>query len=260
MYRASCWRRLARKNREVKDWSRVARFRSPAARHVATRNCPYRGGMLLLGAVVLPGAVVRGVVVVLGDVVVEFMPPMLVVGVVLPIGGVVPVVVLGVVPEVVPGVVPVVVLVAPIVDEVPGVVVLGIVDAPGVTVGDVDGVHSPELVDAELLEVDVPVPTDEVPIVLPVGFLDVLGVVELIGQGVDVCGVAWELGDAVGLIVLEGAMPPLPVVPGVALPVAEGVLLPPVVAGAEVCATAIAAAKQTTVTRIRTALLIEFSC
>lgn len=61
-------------------------------------------------------------------------------------------------------------------------------------------------------------------------------------------------------MVLEGAIPPVPVVRGPGLPVADGVLLPPVDAGADVCATAIAAAKHTTVARISTVLLIEFSC
>lgn len=61
-------------------------------------------------------------------------------------------------------------------------------------------------------------------------------------------------------MVLEGAMPPVPVVRGPALPVADGVLLPPVDVGADVCATAIAAEKQTTVARMSTDLLMELSC
>lgn len=108
-------------------------------------------------------------------------PPMVVVGEVFPIDGVVPEVVFGVVPdvvfgvvpEVVPGVVPVVLLVAP------GMVV--VVEAPGTVVGAVDGVHRPEVV-----EVPVAVPTDDEPMVLPVGFVDVLGVVELTGHVVEV--------------------------------------------------------------------------
>lgn len=147
--------------------------------------------MLLPGEVVVvpDGAVVRGVVVVvLGDVVEpELMPPMVVVDDVFPIGGVVPLVVFGVVPDVVFGVVPELVLgVVPVVlvepaaeDEAPGIVV--VVDAPGVTVGEVEGVHKPDA-----LEVVAPLPPDELPIVLPVGFVDVLGVVEVTGHALEV--------------------------------------------------------------------------
>ena len=221
--------------------------------------------MLLPGeVVVLPaGAVVRGVVVGFVLLVVpEVMPPMFVVGDVLPIGGVVPVVVFGVVPGVVFGVVPDVVL-----GVMPDVALVGatvgeagvaaprelLVAVPGVTVGDVDGVHRPEVVGVVVL-----LPTDVLPMVLPVGFVDVLGVVEATGHGdapvVAACGV----GDVAGLIVL-GAMPLFPVLPGLALPVVEGVLAPPVEVGADVCATAVAAAKHTTVTKISADLLMEFS-
>ncbi len=182
---------------------------------------------------------------------------MLVVGEVLPIGGVVPVVLLGVVAGV-PGVVPVVEfgvvaglvgVVAGVVDE-PGIVV--VVEVLGVVAGAVDGVQSPELDEVVAL----PVAAD-VPIVLPVGLVDVLGVVELTGHELaDVCGVVCGLGEAVGLMVLEGAMPPVPVVRGPGLPVIDGVLLPPVDDVADVCATAIAAAKHTTVAQMSKNLLM----
>jgi len=181
----------------------------------------------------------------------EVMPPMLVVGEVVPIGGVVPEVVFGVVPEVVLGVVPVVVLVPDgLFEEAPGSVV--VVEEPGVTVGEVDGVHRPEVVEVVAL-----LATVEDPVVLPVGLVEVLGVIDPIRQVVGL-GVVCELGEAVGLTVLEGAMPPAPVVCCPALPVIEGVLLPAGDVGAEVCATA-APAKHTKVANMSAVLFMRNS-
>ena len=91
--------------------------------------------------------------------------------------------------------------------------------------------------------------------------VEVLGSVEVTGQVVFRIGAG--VVDEVPGTVAEGAMPPVPVLDCDWLPVIAGVLLPPDVVGADVCARAKAAVKHTTQARISagffiTSLLCDF--
>lgn len=180
----------------------------------------------------------------------ELMPPMLEVGEVLPIGGVVPGVVLGVVPGVVLGVVPVVVFgVVPVV--VLGVAVLGIVVLP-VVGGQIEvevlaaepgkvevefGVEVELLVDGEVARVEV----DEV--VVDGQFVD-----REVEGSVDALGVAE--GVVVGEVVLCGVtLDGLFDCPGTT---GVGAIAP-----VDACAAAMLAAKHTTHVKISAVLLMR---
>ena len=87
--------------------------------------------------------------------------------------------------------------------------------------------------------------------------VDVLGSVEVTGHVVVRTGAG--VVDEVPGTVADGAIPPVPLLDGDSLPVIAGVLLPPDVVGADVCAKAIAAVKHTRQARIRAGFFINIS-
>jgi hypothetical protein len=182
----------------------------------------------------------------------ELMPPMLVVGEVFPIGGVVPVVVLGVVPLVVFGVVPVVVF------GVVPVVVLGV--APVVVVVVVLGTLLVALGGQTVLP---PAVLGDEPGMVALGLfvdgLDVLAIGEVEVTGHEAEEVDRVVGVVAGLVLC------VPVVAPVALvdcePGTTGVGWMAPVDGDVVCASAMPTAKQSTAaTRIARVLIKDVSC